>query len=191
MAEPELASDTNVINIGRASPHACTYCGSPFGVNRDHVIPTCYLREKRRYEGDWLVAACSECNSTLGSQLIFNVPDRAAWVLAVYRQKYRKLLRAVRWCEDELEEIGYTLRQMIEGAQRERAIIERRIRHLEGVAAQPITYMAHLRPAIDDDVEDVPEFCEDDAQARRNRRRALLQLARRVKHIAADNMEHH
>ena len=175
-----------IVNVARSSKYFCTYCGSPYGVNRDHVIPTCYLREKRRYEGDWLVACCTECNSTLGDNLIFNVPDRAAWVAAHYRQKYRKVLNAPRWSEDEIDELRGNLRKKIRGAVIERKEMEERIRHLDLVAGLPISYKTELRPAIDPGDEDVPEYRENYLFAH-ERRRELTAKARAQKRISMEN----
>ena len=157
----------------------CTYCGIPSDLQRDHVIPTSYLRIKRRYAGDWLVPACGECNRMLGSHLIFNVPDRAAWVMVAYQHKYRKVLTTVLWDDDELDEMSPRMRKNIKARLKARAEMERRLDHLKVVAAMPLTYMAHLRPAIDPEDEEFAEFIVDDNQRAEERRRELLARARK------------
>lgn len=156
----------------------CVYCGETRGLQRDHVIPTCYLRQKRRYEGDWLVPACGECNRTLGSELIFNVPDRALWVLTAYEKKYSKLIRSVQWHEDDIKELGHSLQTLIRDTAKERASVVRRMEHLRLVSGQHVLYMAEGRPMIDQRLEDVPEFIDDDLKDRRETRRALIRRAR-------------
>jgi hypothetical protein len=161
----------------------CVYCGVAHDIQRDHVIPTSYLRQKRRYEGDWLVPACGECNRTLGAELIFNVPDRAFWVLQAYKRKYQKLLRAIPWDDEELEDIGPSLRSSILQQESARRAVNDRLDHLHVVSIQPITYLAPLRPTIDPDDEDAPEFIDRDMlYARQEKRTDMMQrLKRRFK----------
>ena len=169
------------------SMNHCAYCGEVEGLQRDHVIPTSYLRQKRRYEGDWLVPACSECNRTLGSELIFNVPDRALWVMTAYQRKYRKLIRAIPWDEEEIAELGHNLKLLILAQEKAAREIRRRIEYLRMVACQPITYLAALRPTIDPEIEDVPEFVDEDLQAKRIRRSLLISKARlKYRHAEMD-----
>ena len=165
----------------------CAYCGSAWDICRDHVIPTSYLREKRRYEGDWLVPSCRECNSTLGNELIFNVPDRAYWLLQAYKRKHRKILKSIPWSEEELEDIGPTLRSAIESQEKARNSLTQRINHLRVISMQPITYLAPLRPIIDPDIEDVPEFMDNDIYRREEKRIDLYEKAR--KRFKKDEMQ--
>ena len=171
--------DSNGLNLRalRMLRH-CAYCGDADGLCRDHVIPTSYLRERRRYEGDWLVPACVECNSTLGAELIFNVPDRAYWILQVYRRKYARLLRSIPWCEEELAEMGYALRQSIIAQEEARERLLKRIEHLQVTSMQPITYLAQLRPQIDPEDEDVSEFIDEDLRNVKELRADLVAKAR-------------
>lgn len=186
MALVDLYDNSKIINVARAK-HICVYCGQFGGIARDHVIPTCYLREKRKYEGDWLVPACAECNTILGSELIFNVPDRAAWILATMRKRYKKILLSVHWDDEELEEIGYSLRCYIEGRQKAKIEINRKIEYLAKVSSMPISYMYSMRPHIDRDIEDVPEFVEDDVRMARERRKILLKRVAQVKKISKED----
>ena len=167
----------------KIDPNVCAYCNSPWNVGRDHVIPTCYLREKRRFEGDWLIPACSECNTALGSQLIFNVPDRALWIAAVYRKKYAKLLRMPDWEDDELADVSLHLRKNIVATLERKAEVRSRIEIVEYVASKPVSYLTSLRPYVED--EDVPEFMDEGerpdfrsilGRARRNRRLTDMQI---------------
>jgi hypothetical protein len=119
--------------------------------------------------------------------LIFNVPDRAAWVAAAYRQKYAKIVRMVEWGEDEIEQLGPNLRQVVLGSMRARAEIGERLRHLEIVASMAVNYLARLRPHIDPEDEDIPEFMADDLHLARQRRRELIALARKRKSISEMN----
>ena len=177
MAKTALQSYEWAFNPLTFDRHRCVYCGSPFDVCRDHVIPTSYLRTKRRYEGDWLVPACRECNSTLGDRLIFNVPDRACYILGQVQRTKAKYLNSVVWDEEELTELGHNLRTYVESFQLTKKFYELRTAHLKAVSWQPSSYMAKLRPWIDPEIEDVPEFLDDDYWSKRVRRAEILERA--------------
>ena len=119
----------------------CSYCGFSEGIERDHVVPSSYLREKRKFEGDWTVPACGECNNTLGASIVFTVPERAAFILEKYERKYHDLIKSRIWENEELEELGYTFRTYIEQTQKTQLEIERRIRYLRLVKEMPINYL--------------------------------------------------
>lgn len=180
-----MHSNQDTFSIARTIA-VCAYCGTTDNIQRDHVIPTSYLREKRKFEGDWLVPACAECNRTLSSFLIFNVPDRAVHVLIRYHIKYRKLLHSILWSDDELIELGYSLRQKIRGAQFERKIVESRMKHLRAIAMMPVGYLSNLRPIIDPDIEDVPEFIDDDIRLAKPRRKIILDRATREDRLSIE-----
>lgn len=165
----------------------CCYCGRPYDLQRDHVIPTSYLREKRKFEGDWLVPACGECNSTLGAEPLFNIPDRAAWLSLVYRKKYAKLLRAPVWSEADYEDVSTRFRYEIEARQRLRAEAIQRVRHLDTVAAMPVSYLTSVRPFIDD-FEEVSEFGEAPPSFE-DRRKRLFELARWRKRVSKNTVD--
>ena len=135
---------------------SCVYCSSPFNLCRDHVIPTSYLRQKRKYEGDWLVTSCQECNNVLGSDLIFNVPDRANRVLQVLRKKYLKVLNFPEWTPEELEELSHSFKASVISSLTHKHEIQERLNYLELVSKMPKMYKAEGRPSIID--EDCPDF---------------------------------
>jgi len=146
-------------------------------MTRDHVIPTSYLREKRRFSGDWLVPACRDCNSLIGDELIFNVPDRAAWVAAILRRKFRRLLQSRQWSDDEIAELGTSLRSAVILDREKRKETARRLEHLDIVAKMDSTYLSSGRPWIAVEDEVAIEFLDDDDQAARERRATLLARA--------------
>jgi hypothetical protein len=178
MTKPSMARDLFLGKSVRAEKN-CTYCGSVWDLGRDHVIPTSYLRTKRAFRGDWCVPCCSECNSLLGAELLFNVPDRAAWVHELINRKYRTLLCSLQWDQDEIDELGYNLKIVVEGEKARRAEMLRRLAHLEIVAAMDPTYMSDDRPSIFLQDEECAEFIEDDSVAARERRDELLRRARK------------
>jgi hypothetical protein len=136
----------------------CVYCGSDEELCRDHVIPTSYKRQKRRYEGDWLVTACKSCNGTLGDKLIFNVPDRASYIRQQFRAKHKKQLAAPVWDEDELDDLGPALAKMIRNQQAFREHLGKRLEHLRLVSQMPVRYLCETRPHVPDEDEEADEF---------------------------------
>jgi hypothetical protein len=92
----------------------CTYCGST-ATDRDHVIPvsltTCYT--KRYGDVAVTVPACRECNAILGNRLFKTFEARAAYVASRLKARYKKLLAAPSWTDEELAELGPSLRSSI------------------------------------------------------------------------------
>lgn len=159
--------------------NGCVYCGEMYDIQRDHVIPTSYLRASRRqFAGDWLVTSCGECNNLLGSQLLFNVPERAAYLAIVMSRKYYRVLRAIHWDDDEMEDVGENLASAIRKDAAQRKAIERRINHMELIAAQPVDYMTGTRPAIPADQDEVLEHI-DPEYASFLRRREVIRMAKK------------
>lgn len=113
----------------------CTYCGCLYGEDRDHIIPQAYTSTgKRDYKPGSTVPACSECNGTLGSKLYITVATRAAYLLGTFRPKWKKIMDVPYWDDEELEDMGPTMRSHIEFSIREARCCEMRLEHLELVA---------------------------------------------------------
>jgi len=140
--------------------NGCVYCGVKYDLCRDHVIPTSYLRTKRRYGGDWLVTACTECNTLLGAKLLFNVPERAAYLKIVLARKYYRILRVLNWDDDELEELGENLSSAVRLDLMKRKEVERRLSHLELVERQPVDYLSGSRPLIPAELDETREHVD-------------------------------
>lgn len=89
----------------------CIYCGEAAN-SRDHFIPTSFVKtmEDIGFTRTVIVPACVECNSTAGSQVFRTMREKRQYVHECYRAKYAKLLEAPDWSDDELNELGDTLR---------------------------------------------------------------------------------
>ncbi len=115
----------------------CTYCGAWDGTDLDHVIPAAASQAKKHFrKGTHLVLACSECNVLLGSKLFITVPTRAAYLLGTLRIRYKKILKAPIWEDDEFEDLGYTMKAYVLQQRGILSEIHRRLGHLEIVASQ-------------------------------------------------------
>jgi len=114
----------------------CYYCGLP-ATGIDHVIPQALLREFLFFQGEGLdypsdvkfyrVPSCKQCNSALGSRMFRTMADRRQAVKDYLQRKYAKLLRSPDWSEDEMAELGKTLRSHIRGRMALKTLVRQRI----------------------------------------------------------------
>lgn len=82
------------------------------------------------------VPCCRECNVLLSDRLYFTIPSRAMFLLALYQDRYKKLLKQPDWSDEELEEVGDSMRLTIIQSMRDKAEIKRRLEYLEIVATE-------------------------------------------------------
>lgn len=96
----------------------CTYCGLP-GECTDHVPPRAYRRFIAMSPGLSAkypfqeVPACRECNSALGAKAFWTIKERKDYVKKYLRRRYGDG-KFTEWSDEELEELGYNLRTMVE-----------------------------------------------------------------------------
>lgn len=118
--------------------HDCTYCGMPADTV-DHIIPIAYNYTKRRRHSAGnsgeRVPCCRECNNLLGAKALFSIRERAQEVAECLDRRYSKELNAPAWSEDELIDLGATLRRQITARQFKRLEVIERIRSASSVAA--------------------------------------------------------
>lgn len=130
----------------------CFYCGSLADPgHREHVTPHMFQgRTLRRYwSGVEYVIACGVCNLLLGSHMMVDMTDRVDHLIAAYTRKHGLHKGAVRWDEDELDELGRGLRARIK-----KALAQRRL------AEEKIIYLQHLRMVIIGDTNYAGEEAE-------------------------------
>lgn len=120
----------------------CSYCGTNFSIVRDHVIPNSYLRSNyRKFEGDWIILSCRECNGILSDRLLFSVPERAAFILKRIEVKYKKIIKFPDWTEWEFEDVAENLANSIRATMDHKAELLDRISHLNLVSGYDFDYM--------------------------------------------------
>ena len=116
----------------------CTYCG--IGANcLDHVIPVSYKQIGRKgadYSKELVVPSCDECNNKLSNFYLPSIAERAEYLIGAYNKKYKKILSAPDWTEEEIRELGPTLRKTIQGTQNLKEVVLCRLIHLADVATQ-------------------------------------------------------
>lgn len=106
----------------------CFYCGT-YAEAYDHVPPIACMCE----EEGLLIPACSECNGILGSSYIKRLRNRKAYLLKTYKKKYKKLMEAPCWTEEELNTLSYDLRVAIETSEIKKAVVFNKLNHLSNL----------------------------------------------------------
>lgn len=91
--------------------NTCVYCGMP-GDNRDHVLPKNFTgAAQRRFTPT--VPSCQECNNLLGATVHESIEARRIYVHQKLYRKYKNVLSAPEWSEEEINSLGYTLRSSV------------------------------------------------------------------------------
>lgn len=118
----------------------CSYCGE-FAETYDHVVPVSYKHVTRKLEvgNKEAIPCCCECNTTLGNKFFHTVSTRAGYLLKKYKKRYAKVLNTPDWEEDELEEMGDSMRRSIVARLDMRGILKERLMHLKDTQAADYT----------------------------------------------------
>lgn len=121
----------------------CCYCGQP-ATCHDHITPISYTRKtgKRKtsrehneeHRRKYTVGSCQECNSLLSNYHLLTISERASYLADRLAQRYKKTLEMPFWSEEELQELGKSLRTTVMRKQLERADVIDRIRHCTHVS---------------------------------------------------------
>lgn len=105
----------------------CFYCGV-YGNHKDHINPKSYSG-KDWFLGVEYVYACNECNATLNNKIL-DLPNRILFLIEKYTFKYRLETAAIAWDEDEVGELGPSLRKRIKRGLAIRRRAEERVIYL-------------------------------------------------------------
>lgn len=110
----------------------CFYCGS-LAASRDHITPVSTSGKPRGFECDELVNSCLDCNYRMNDLYPYSLISRVEHLaLSIYKQF--KLDSAVpQWNDEEIEELGQSLRQAVKAKIEERKIATERYLHIKGV----------------------------------------------------------
>jgi len=82
----------------------CVYCGDFFS-EMDHYPPATETRQ------GVLIPSCNECNSILSNLRFERFEDRVKYVKKKLKSRYKKALETPEWSEEELSELGQSLRE--------------------------------------------------------------------------------
>lgn len=111
------------------SSERCYYCGQLAGTV-DHVPPLSVysaLPNRDEYQPK-LVSCCSECNSLLGASPLLTLGRRRVYIRKALKHRYRKILSAPDWSEEELDELGPNLRSACWAMQQQKLILKARLK---------------------------------------------------------------
>lgn len=129
--------------------YTCAYCGD-LAVARDHVVSQAYRKAMgmpNNFSKNYTVPSCKECNSTLRDLELFTIGERAEYLLGKYTEKYKKLLNAPKWSEEELSSMGENMRAFVKYKAAESDYFRLRIENLKeasGMHIGPIQYWERI-----------------------------------------------
>lgn len=87
----------------------CVYCGA-LSTDKDHILLKSNFPNKIAYT----VPSCKECNSRiLNNKVFYSFIERCSYVKLKLKQKYSDE-KELPYSKEELEEMGYTIKCMIE-----------------------------------------------------------------------------
>lgn len=98
----------------------CVYCGLVAN-SREHFPPASLTMR------GLVLPCCLECNAFAGTSNATDFFARANMVKDKLKRKYRKFLMVPLWDSDELEEMGWIMKEEIRAWQKRRRIIQSRI----------------------------------------------------------------
>jgi hypothetical protein len=111
----------------------CRYCGQD-ATDWDHVPPLHYVERLTVLEVNNLrlrkVPSCKECNSWLGASILITIRERRACIKLKFREKYKRYLETPAWAQDELEPLGYRMKQHVAWFTRQQEIARKRWENL-------------------------------------------------------------
>lgn len=84
----------------------CAYCGE-YASDIEHVIP------RSSKLATYTVPACQECNGIAGGKLFLGFDEKQTFIRNALKKKYRKVLAMPEWDEEEVEEMGRAMSDMI------------------------------------------------------------------------------
>lgn len=138
----------------------CVYCGDPCQ-SEEHWPPASYGNL------GYVLPCCLECNSFAGTEWPTDFLKRCRHVKDKLEKKYYKLAHLPEWSDDELDEIGYGIREGILQCRGESRRAKRR------VAWNAMVYLQSIAP----DRNFVSRFAEEDiseAESRRNLQSSIV-----------------
>jgi hypothetical protein len=131
-----------VINCAYTMVHVgfkCYYCGDS-AQTVDHSPPISYVyaigTEEALARGLELVKVpcCTECNSVhLGDKPLLTLTDRAKAVYDGIQRRHKRVLGMPNWYDEDLEELGHTLRSKVDDSALVKKWVERRLEYIETV----------------------------------------------------------
>jgi hypothetical protein len=107
----------------------CTYCNTEGEeIVRDHVISAA-SQGHRNYKkhGNWIVPACHTCNGLLSDVPLTTIPERCGYLLDMYENKFKKILKLPDWTDEEIDSMGDKFKLFIIDSIKTKAILKHRM----------------------------------------------------------------
>lgn len=109
----------------------CVYCGAP-ATTEDHFVPlsvAAAMVEVGQFPNGALVIvpACMECNSLAGAKVFRSIGSKRRYIHERIEVKHWEALAMPEWNEQELAEIGATMREYVLAGLREKEYTLRRL----------------------------------------------------------------
>lgn len=102
-------------------PFVCAYCGEP-AQDREHVYPRSIVGNNTP-----IVWSCKECNNFAGAILFDSFEEKLEYIHKAIFLKYKKQLSFPNLDDDEIKELGRTLRTKVKSAMREKTWVMNRL----------------------------------------------------------------
>lgn len=99
----------------KRSRYICFYCGLP-APTVDHVPPLNKVADLlMEYESlKYIkVPACQECNGIASDFPHIDIYERQEYIKKKLKKKYQKYIKSMDWEEDEIEQLGYRMKQQV------------------------------------------------------------------------------
>lgn len=132
----------------------CFYCSDPADT-LDHVPPlslmAVYTVEKRKKDKipASLLTCCRECNNALGNKNLPTAMDRLLYLESYYEAYFKK--QKALWSEEEIEELGPSLRESVRHRQDK---LNRYIDKIRSIQLRSLRVESHPTWVEDDEIED-------------------------------------
>jgi hypothetical protein len=121
------------VRYNREEKLRCFYCGE-LATDRDHVWPhSAQTLGERRWRGQETVNACGDCNGRLGAQSPGNLEKRIEVLMASVAKEHKLQKTMPEWNDEELGDLGASLRKRIAGKIRARQRAIERFLHMQAV----------------------------------------------------------
>jgi hypothetical protein len=128
-----FCSDKCKTRHNRETNLTCFYCGE-LADTKDHITP--HSTENPglvKWLGRDTVNCCRECNNILGTNYPYNLFQRANFLKDKLIKKYNLDKGAPEWDDDEVRELGRSLRERVNGKIRTRQRAQNRVLYLKAV----------------------------------------------------------
>lgn len=114
------------------SQYDCVYCGMD-AIARDHLRPFSYdnirtTRSESNYKDlTNIIPACTDCNNMLSNMMFKSIADKAEYIARRLSVRFKKVLASPDWTEEDLSELGHSLKSYVKKTQNKKKLVQARI----------------------------------------------------------------